>query len=60
MEPVIAADGHTYERTAIEQWLQQHDTSPVTHLPLPHMRVVPNFLIKSAIANQQQQQHAAR
>lgn len=27
-DPVIAADGHTYDREAIEMWLRNHDTSP--------------------------------
>jgi len=54
-EPVIAADGHTYERSAMKHWLQQHDTSPVTHLPLPHKRLVPNVVIRSAILNHPQQ-----
>ncbi len=49
VEPVIAADGHTYERAALEEWLLQHVTSPVTGDFLPHMRIVPNILIKSAI-----------
>ncbi len=49
VEPVIAADGHTYERAALEEWLLQHVTSPVTGDFLPHMRIVPNVLIKSAI-----------
>ena len=37
VDPVIAADGHTYERAAIQQWLQTHPTSPVTscHLITP-------------------------
>jgi len=26
VEPVIAADGHTYERSAMKHWLQQNDT----------------------------------
>ena len=56
IDPVIAADGHTYERGAVQQWLQQHDASPVTHLLLPHKRLLPNVLIKSATANHQQQQ----
>ena len=58
-EPVIAADGHTYEMSAMKLWLQQNDTSPVTHLPLPHKRLVPNVVIRSAILNhpQQLQQH---
>ena len=61
VDPVIAADGHTYERAAIAAWLQQHHTSPVTGAPLPHPRLVPNLLIKNAIANQRSElsQHSA-
>ena len=29
-EPVTIADGHTYEREAIEEWLQMNDVSPIT------------------------------
>ena len=53
-DAVIAADGHTYERSALEQWLQHHDTSPVTGATLPHKRLLPNMLIKQAIALQLQ------
>ena len=53
VEPVIAADGHTYEKAAIETWLQQHTISPVTGDFLPHTRIVPNVLIKSAIGTNQ-------
>lgn len=49
VDPVIAADGHTYERAAIQEWLQTHTTSPVTSNPLSHLRVVPNTLVKTAI-----------
>jgi len=28
-DPAIAADGHTYERKAIEQWLKENKKSPV-------------------------------
>ena len=55
IDPVIAADGHTYERVAIDQWLQHRDISPVTGSALAHMRLVPNVLIRKAIACQQQQ-----
>lgn len=34
VDPVIVADGHTYERGPIEQWLQGQATSYVTSLPL--------------------------
>ncbi len=48
-EPVIAADGHTCEKAALESWLQLHNTSPVTGQLLGHMRIVPNVLVKIAI-----------
>jgi len=41
-DPVIAADGHTYDRTAIERWLQTHISSPKTGQPLDHLHLVPN------------------
>ncbi|KAK9816505.1 hypothetical protein WJX72_001230 [[Myrmecia] bisecta] len=30
-DPVVAADGHTYERSAIAEWFSRHDTSPMTN-----------------------------
>ena len=48
-DPVIALDGHTYERVAMEQWLTAKDTSPVTGLKLKHTRLVPNVLIRSML-----------
>ena len=33
VEPVITADGQTYERREIEAWLVNHQTSPITNLP---------------------------
>ncbi|KAL0032981.1 hypothetical protein WJX77_009350 [Trebouxia sp. C0004] len=51
VDPVVAADGHTYERSAAE-WLQTQVTSPVTGAMLPHTRLVPNVIIKGAIASQ--------
>ena len=53
VEPVIAADRHTYEKSAIQIWLHQHDTSPVTGKALAHRRIVPNILIKGAIQTSQ-------
>ena len=41
-DPVMTADGHTYERAAIEQWLASHNTSPLTGLPLSTHELVPN------------------
>ena len=51
-DPVIAADGHTYEKDAMQKWLQHHQTSPVTGARLPHVRLVPNIVIRSVIQQQ--------
>jgi len=47
--PVIAADGHTYEREAIKKWLKEHKTSPNTNEVLRHTLVIPNHSLRSAI-----------
>ena len=33
-DPVVAADGRTYERAAIVRWITEHGTSPFTRQPL--------------------------
>ena len=38
-DPVVTADGHTYDRAAIERWLQTHDTSPLTNEVLSTKRL---------------------
>jgi len=43
-DPVVAADGHTYEREAITRWLSEHGTSPLTGLALPSRSLFPNVL----------------
>jgi hypothetical protein len=48
-DPVSIADGSTYERSAIERWLQQHGRSPLTNLPLTHRVIVPNVALKNVI-----------
>ena len=54
-DPVVAADGHTYEREAIEQWLrhqQAHDkplTSPKTNEPLAHPHLTPCHQLRALI-----------
>lgn len=53
-DPVIAADGHTYERIAMQQWLTAKDTSPVPSVKLKHTRLVPNVLIRGMLALQEQ------
>ncbi len=31
-DPVVDPDGHSYERSAIENWLKEHSTSPIVSL----------------------------
>ena len=48
-DPVICADGHTYDRHAIERWLSQHGTSPKTNARLPSREVISNHNLRSLI-----------
>ncbi|CAN6860662.1 unnamed protein product [Brassica oleracea] len=48
-EPCVAADGYTYDRRAIEEWMQDHRTSPVTNLPLQNINLLPNHSVYEAI-----------
>jgi len=49
VDPVIASDGHTYERTAIKRWFQQKLTSPKTNLTLNSDLLVPNGVLRNQI-----------
>ena len=49
-DPVVAADGFTSERSAIEEWLARHDTSPITREVLSTKASVRNFMARSLIA----------
>ncbi|KAK9829123.1 hypothetical protein WJX72_004016 [[Myrmecia] bisecta] len=57
VDPVIAADGHTYERTALEEWFSRNETSPMTGMVLDMKHLFPNIalrrLIQSYMAAQQ-------
>jgi len=48
-DPVMAADGHSYERMNIERWLQDHDSSPKTMLHLSNKNLIPNHSLRNAI-----------
>lgn len=49
-DPVIGSDGITYERTAIEAWINSgHRTSPVTREPMYQQSLVPNYALKAMI-----------
>ena len=49
-DPVTAADGHTYERVAIEEWLATGSrTSPSTGQPLQSTALIPQFTVKRLV-----------
>eukprot|EP01025_Chloroclados_australasicus_P049752 TRINITY_DN5689_c0_g2_i1.p1 TRINITY_DN5689_c0_g2~~TRINITY_DN5689_c0_g2_i1.p1 ORF type:complete len:1116 (-),score=154.62 TRINITY_DN5689_c0_g2_i1:1122-4469(-) len=48
-DPVVASDGNTYERKAIEIWMQYFAHSPVTGDKLPHKMLIPNHLVRCMI-----------
>ena len=48
-EPVMAGDGHIYDRTAIRRWLQQKKTSPMTNLPMSGL-LTPALHVKNIIS----------
>lgn len=45
-DPVLALDGHTYEREAIETWLNENQRSPITREPMTSDDLVENRIIK--------------
>jgi hypothetical protein len=48
-DPVIAGDGHSYEREAIERWLMGHRTSPLTGRVMPGTTLIPNHRLRQLI-----------
>ena len=49
-DPVMAADGNSYERSEIENWFGLgNNTSPKTGGVLPHQFLTPNNNLRSAI-----------
>jgi hypothetical protein len=48
-DPVVLADGHSYERSYISRWLDEHSTSPVNGLELPQKDMFPNHALRNAV-----------
>jgi len=46
--PVIADDGHTYEKRCIEQWLKRSNLSPITRKSISNM-LIPNMFARQFI-----------
>ncbi len=49
IDPIICADGHTYDRTNIEKWLRRSDKSPKTGDRLESKMTIPNHALKNII-----------
>ncbi len=52
IDPVVAADGNSYERVEILKWFNERKqtTSPRTNLPLEDFSLRPNVQLKAAVA----------
>ena len=50
-DPVICADGHSYERESITQWLSHNTRSPKTNLELANLVLIPNYNLRDAIVD---------
>ena len=48
-DPVVASDGHTYNREDIQNWFKHHDTSPHTNEPFEHKNLIPNIAMRKQI-----------
>jgi len=47
--PVIGPDGHTYEKEAIEKWLINNNSSPITKAPMFVHDLIPNIALRNTI-----------
>jgi Mg-chelatase subunit ChlD len=52
VDPVVDHEGNTYEKKAIEAWLEQNSTSPITRNPLTLDQLFPNRALKNLIESQ--------
>jgi sacsin len=49
-DPVVVADGHSYDRDNIQAWFSQGKrTSPLTNARLPNTDLLPNRALRGAI-----------
>lgn len=49
-DPVIAPDGMSYEKKAIEKWFARRNTSPVSGETLKHTFLIPNHSLRNVIS----------
>jgi len=58
--PVVAADGNTYERSAIRRWLRSSDMSPLTGTALKHKDLIPNYMLITSFQNGKQNEESSQ
>jgi hypothetical protein len=56
-DPVSTCDGHTFDRSVVEEWFKTHTTSPLTGAELATRVVVPNFALRESIAEWREKYH---
>lgn len=49
-DPVVASDGFTYDRSFIEDWFRENNTSPTTGGELPTKRIDSEQLTQTSVA----------
>ncbi|CAF3608242.1 unnamed protein product [Rotaria sp. Silwood1] len=54
---LLVEDGHSYEKSALERWLKDHNTSPLTNNQLKSQTFVINYTLKSIIEDFHRQQN---
>jgi hypothetical protein len=59
-EPVIAEDGHTYEKEAIQNWLSKNQTSPLTRKQISPTKLIPNLVLKQLIEQWKEDQRKGK
>lgn len=48
-DPVLDAEGNTYERSALLEWLKKERTSPISRQPLSEQMLKPNIALRDSI-----------
>merc|ERR1712129_207102 len=65
-DPIIASDGYTYERSAMEEMIARAENhvktlkSPMTNEPLSSVKLSPNYVIRSLVSSVIEKVDAAR
>lgn len=49
IDPVVAPDGHTYERESIVEWLRENNNSPMTNKPMSMQTLYHNHTLRASM-----------